>query len=302
MQLPYFPRHLSILILAGLSFVFASNHVAARIAFDNGVGLLMALLCRSGGACLVLGLLIKAKSIPVALDAQTLRWQLLAGALIGVQSYCLYSAVALIPVGIALLVFNLSPVVLIFINWATGGGAPTQRTAMITAVILMGLVLVLNLPGVFAGRYPVTYDTMKGLCLSLSSAVLFAAALWVTDKKLNRVAGVVRSMLTMALVFIIAAVLGLSGLLQGAVRLPANTTGLLALISLAALYGSGFSILFGLMSRLEITRHAPVMNVEPVAGLVMGWLVLGQQLALIQWVGGACVVFGVMALAWRPGR
>ncbi|EPN04644.1 membrane protein [Pseudomonas syringae pv. actinidiae ICMP 19070] len=34
------------------------------------------------------------------------------------------------------------------------------------------------------------------------------------------------------------------------------------------LYGLGFSLLFTCMARLDISRNAPVMNIEPVASLL----------------------------------
>jgi drug/metabolite transporter (DMT)-like permease len=41
------------------------------------------------------------------------------------------------------------------------------------------------------------------------------------------------------------------------------------------------------------------MNMEPVAGMILGWLVLGQVLGALQVVGGLIVVGGIVALAYR---
>jgi drug/metabolite transporter (DMT)-like permease len=65
------------------------------------------------------------------------------------------------------------------------------------------------------------------------------------------------------------------------------------------LYGAAFSALFICMPRLDITRNAPVMNVEPVAGLLFGWLILDQHLGPLQLVGGAIVVAAIVLLAYR---
>ncbi|MNG21263.1 EamA-like transporter family protein [compost metagenome] len=53
------------------------------------------------------------------------------------------------------------------------------------------------------------------------------------------------------------------------------------------------------MPRLDIARNAPVLNVEPVAGLLFGWLILDQQLSALQLVGGGMVVAGIALLAYR---
>jgi drug/metabolite transporter (DMT)-like permease len=41
------------------------------------------------------------------------------------------------------------------------------------------------------------------------------------------------------------------------------------------------------------------MNIEPVATLLLGWLVLGQMLNQMQMIGGAIVVSGIVLLTYR---
>ena len=48
--------------------------------------------------------------------------------------------------------------------------------------------------------------------------------------------------------------------------------------------------------RLDMARNAPAMNMEPVAALVLGYLVLGQALTPVQLVGGGIVLAGIVAL------
>ena len=68
----------------------------------------------------------------------------LIGLLVSVQSVCLYAAVARMPVGLALLVFNSYPI------WATlaarvlYGRKPERATLIAMPVILIGLALALN--------------------------------------------------------------------------------------------------------------------------------------------------------------
>lgn len=53
-----FPRHIAVLILLCMGCAFAGNHIAARVAFDDGAGVLLAILMRSGGTLLVLAILV----------------------------------------------------------------------------------------------------------------------------------------------------------------------------------------------------------------------------------------------------
>ncbi|KPY30537.1 hypothetical protein ALQ60_02831 [Pseudomonas syringae pv. papulans] len=290
-----FPRHIAVLILALLACSFAGNHIAARIAFDHDTGLLLAILCRSGVTLLVLVSLVLWQRERLSLPASTWRWQLLLGLLIATQSFCIYSAVARIPVALALLVVNVSPILLALLTWALGGARPTRRAAGMMGLILFGLTLALDVPQRLSNPGSSEPQWLEGVAYASTAAVVFAFALWITD---NKLAG----MLTMAVVFVVAAIAGSSGVLPGGVGLPTSSVGWSALASLVVLYGLGFSLLFICMARLDIARNAPVMNIEPVASLLFGWLILDQLLSSGQVVGGLIVVSGIVLLTWRRAQ
>ncbi len=300
MQTPApFPRHIAVLVLATLACSFAANHVAARIAFDHNTGLLLAMLCRAGVTLLALAGIVLWQRQSLRLSGSTWRWQILLGLLIAVQSFCIYSAVARIPVALALLVVNLSPILLALLTWALGGPRPTRQAAAIMGLILVGLVLVLDVPTRLMSSEAPDGEWLAGILFSLTAAGVFALALWVTEHKLSSMAGSVRSMLTLVLVFGASALLGATGLIPGGLGLPNATAGWIALGCLVLLYGAAFSTLFICMPRLNIARNAPVMNAEPVAGMLLGWLVLGQLLGPLQILGGLIVVGGIVLLAYR---
>ena len=294
-----FPRHIAVLILATLACSFAANHIAARIAFDHDTGLLLAMLCRAGVTLLALAALVLWRRESLRLSGATWRWQILLGLLITVQSFCIYSAVARIPVALALLVVNLSPILLALLTWGLGGPRPTRHAVAIMGVILVGLILVLDVPARLMTSEAPDGQWVAGIVFSLTAAGVFALALWITEHKLSSMAGSVRSMLTLVLVFGASALLGASGLIPGGLGLPSATIGWIALACLVLLYGAAFSTLFICMPRLNIARNAPVMNMEPVAGMLLGWLVLGQLMEPLQIVGGFIVVGGVVLLAYR---
>ncbi len=294
-----FPRHLAVLLLAGLACAFAGNHIAARIAFDDGAGLLLAILCRSGVTTLVLGALVCWRGDSVRLGSGMAGWQLLMGCLIGFQSFCIYSAVARIPVGLALLVVNLSPVFLALFTYAFGGPAPARRSVLLMAGILCGLLIALDVPTVLAGQGQFDERWVEGVLFSLVGAAVFGGAMWVSENRLSGMVGTVRSMMTMGLVFVVAALASAADVVPGGLAMPQSAGGWLALSFLVLLYGAAFSTLFIFMPRLDIARNAPVLNVEPVAGLMFGWLILGQQLSALQLVGGVMVIAGIVLLAYR---
>ncbi|MSU98308.1 DMT family transporter [Pseudomonas mandelii] len=296
---PPFPRHLAVIILLCMGCAFAGNHVAARVAFDDGAGVLLAILMRSGGTLLVLAILVLWQKQSLRPPPGTWHWQLLLGLLITVQSLCLYSAVARIPVALALLVANVFPILLALLTWVVGGPRPTARTATLMGLILVGLVFVLDVPGRVSTTTNVSQEWLLGVAFAFCAASVFACALWITDHKLSQVRGSVRSLLTIFIVFGSVNLAGLAGALPGGLNLPATSTGWLALATLVVLYGTGFIVLFILVPRLDMPRNAPVMNIEPLATLLMGWIVLDQMLSAGQVLGGAIVVTCIVLLTYR---
>lgn len=294
-----FPRKLAIALLALLACSFAGNHIAARFAFDDGTGVLLAILCRSGITLLVLAGLLAWQRQPLALPAGTLRWQLLLGLLIATQSLCLYSAVARIPVALALLVGNTFPMLLALLGWALGGPRPTGRSVLCMGLILCGLVLALDVPARLADSGEANPHWTLGVSLAFCAACAFACALWITDHKLAALRGPVRSLLTLVIVFSSMLLAGMSGVMPSGLSAPGSAGGWLALASLVVLYGIAFTLLFVCVPRLNMAQNAPVMNIEPIATMLLGWALLEQHLSGLQLLGGAVVVGGIVLLTWR---
>ena len=301
-----FPRHIAVTMLALLACTFGANHVAARVAFDHDTGVMLAVLCRSGVTLLILGSLVLYQRQPIAMPQGAWRWQALLGLCIAIQSLCLYSAVARIPVALALLVGNTFPMVLALLTWALGGPAPTRRTAVLMGVILLGLLLALDVPARLQGSVGEAELPrsvwLLGIALAMCAACAFACALWLTEHKLSSVRGSVRSMLTMAVVFSSSLIAGFSGLIENGLALPSAATGWIALAIVGVLYSSGFSILFISMPRLDMPKNVSVMNVEPVATLILGWVILGQVLSPIQMVGALIVISAIVLLTYRQNH
>jgi drug/metabolite transporter (DMT)-like permease len=288
-----FPRWLSIAILLVIATTFGSNHIAARIAFDHGVNVTTAVAARSIGAALFVGVLLLASRVPLTLAAAT-RWRAIAvGVLIAVQSYCLYSAVARIPVALALLAFNTFPMMFTLISWAAGSERPGRRALIAMPVALCGLTLALDVFGAhgdIAGRW---LEIGTGVGYALGAAVSFATALYFTSRWLKDVDGRLRTFLTMSTV---AVLMLAAGALAGDLALPANPGAWLGLGLLMLFYGTAFTALFVLLPRLDALNNSAALNFEPIAVLFLAWPILGQSVAPQQIVGALIVVGAVVAL------
>jgi drug/metabolite transporter (DMT)-like permease len=289
------PR-LAIPLLMLLSSIFAANHIAARVAFDHGASVAAAVTVRSGATALVMAVLLRLAGARLALPRTTLARGLGIGLLVAAQSYFLSSAVAIIPVALALLAFNIFPLLFVLLAWAAGGDNPGRRALVAMPLALFGLVLALDILGTLeamAGRWA---EIGVGVSWALGAAASFACALFLTTRHMKDVDGRMRTLLAMSAT---AVTVGGIGAVGGALALPRDATGWVGLALLTVLYGSGITVTFTVVPRIGAASNTAALNFEPIAALILGWAILGQGMAPRQIVGALIVVGAVILIGTR---
>jgi drug/metabolite transporter (DMT)-like permease len=284
-----------------IALLMGANHVAARVAFDHGVDVASAVGVRSIVTALVVGSLIVVQHVPVSLTPRQRRFLPAIGVIVGVQSVCLYSAVARLPVALALLAFNTYP--LWTALWARLFYAhrPERRVVVAMPVMLVGLALALDVLGAASGLgAALQWQRIgAGVAFALTAAATFGFALVLTQHEAGTLDGRVRTASTMAIV----AVLALAGVAwHGGFHWPNAPAGWWGLALLTLLYGTGITILFTVLPRLGVVGNSAIMNVEPVFALVLAWAILGQAIAPSQVAGALLVVATVVWLGLRRSR
>jgi len=281
-----------------IALLMGANHVAARVAFNHGVDVATAVVFRSAITAGVVGLLLVVQRVPVRLSAKHRRALPAIGVLIAVQSLCLYSAVARLPVALALLAFNTYPLWTALWARIVYRHRPERRVLMAMPVMLAGLALALDVFGAASGLGAAGQWSRigSGVAFALAAAATFGLALVFTQHEAGDLDGRLRTATTMAQVALLA-LLGVA--VQGGFHLPDAPAGWWGLAGLTLLYGTGFTIMFTVLPKLGVVGNSAIMNVEPIFALVLAWAVLGQSIAASQVAGGLIVVATVMWLGLR---
>jgi drug/metabolite transporter (DMT)-like permease len=296
-----------VLVLLVIAALFAANHVAARLAFDHGVNVATAVAVRSAGTALFVLVLLRLAGVSLRIPALTLRRGLAIGLLISVQSWCLYSAVARIPVALALLAFNTFPIMLGLVSWMGGGERPARRTLIAMPIALIGLAIALDVAGVArpdAGSPPDSSSPAfaalaPGVAFALAGSLSFGLALHLIARWLPTIDGRLRTLMFMLVVALVAGVVAILG---PGFAWPDARAGWAGLVLLTILYGSAITSLFVVLPRIGAVNNAAIMNFEPVAAVGLGWLVLGQTVAPMQLLGGLIVIAAIVFLSLRGHR
>ena len=281
-----------------IAFMLGANHVAARIAFDHGVDVATAVSLRSTVTAVVVGAIVWLRGVPLRLTARHRRALPAMGLLIGVQSLCLYSSVARLPVALALLAFNTYPLWTALWARLAYGHRPEPRVVRAMPVMLLGLALALDVLGAASGLGAAAQWARigTGVAFALAAAATFGLALVVTQHEAGDLDGRLRTASTMGFV----AVLALAGVAtQGGFHWPNAAPGWWGLALLTFLYGTAFTVMFTVLPRLGVVGNSAIMNIEPIFALGLAWALLGQTIAPLQVAGGLLVVATVIWLGRR---
>ena len=292
------PRWLGVLLLLCISVVFGSNHIAARFAFEHGSNVVTAVAFRASFALAFVLVLLLANGVSFALPGATRLRGVIIGLLLLMQSYCVFSAVARIPVALALLAFNTYPIVIALTAWFIEGERPTTRAIIAMPVALAGLTLALDVGGwsgagaaSFAGRWD---EIGVGVLYATGASLSFSAAMYLTTRWLKDVDGRMRTLLATGTIAL--AMLAIGGV-TNAFALPVDSTGWIALVLVGLCYSAAVTALFVVLPRIGVVNNSAALNFEPVAVLVMGWVLLGQRMAPLQIFGALVVIGAIIALS-----
>ncbi|HZN48947.1 MAG TPA: DMT family transporter, partial [Ramlibacter sp.] len=238
-----------------IALMMGANHVAARIAFNNGVDVATAVVFRSSVTALVIVAILASQGVRPHFSPRHKRALPVIGLLIGVQSLCLYSSVARLPVALALLAFNTYPIWTALWSFVVYRKHPEKAMLVAMPVILVGLAMALDVFGAASGLGASGQWARigAGVGFALAAAGTFGLALVLTQHEAADVDGRVRTATTMGLAGVVALTMVVS---QGGFQLPTAAAGWGGLAALTFLYGTAFTIMFTVLPRLGVVGNS----------------------------------------------
>lgn len=269
----------------------------AKALMDSGWSAGAAVTVRLGGAALVLLVptlfLLRGRWHLLRTEGRTLLTYGILGAA-GVQ-WCYFNAVRHLPVGVALLIEYLSPLLVVVWMWVVTRIRPTRLTVLGSSVAIAGLVCVLDLAG--AGQI-----SIPGILWSLGAAVA-NAVYFITAARSSALPPLAMVGVGMTLGTIVIGLLGLVGVLPlvftAAPTLVAGHTAHwlfsaagMVLISTVLAYGFGIVAARALGPKVA----AFLALTEVLFAVLAAWVLLAQWPTLMQCVGGVLIIAGVVCV------
>ena len=282
------------------ALLFAVNGTVSKVILESGISSTRLVQARTTGALLGLGLVL-ALLAPRTLRVtrRELPFLVLFGAVgVAFVQWLYFVAIHRLPVGIALLIQYLAP--LLVALWARYAlHEPVRRRIWLALVLaLLGLTLLVE---IWEG---LTLDGL-GVAAALAAAVAFALYLLLAERAVGR-----RDPFSLSLYgFLFAAAFWAVvrppwGFPGGRLGDDASLLGNLAGVELpvwlltAWLVVLGTIVPFGLvvwaLRHLPATRVAIVAMLEPLVATLVAWAWLDEELAAVQLAGGAIVLSGIV--------
>ena len=272
--------------LAGAAGIgFAANSTAAKLAYEGGSNPLTYLSLRSAlAATLVLTIiLVLGRSTKMPWRRRLAAIGL--GAILAVYSYGLLAAIQFIPVALAVLIFYTFPLLTSIYMWISGRERPTWLSVGAILVAFFGLALALD---VTSGQL-----NLEGVAL----AIMAALGITVVVVLNNRLVGTddsrpitLHMMLSAMTLFVVIT------LVLGDFALPQTGLGWTGILVGTSAYAFAIVTIFIAMSYAGAVPATLSLNLEPVASMFFGFVILGQTLSALQISGAALVIAAVLSV------
>jgi len=289
------PRATGILLAVTSALAFSSSGPLVKPLLEAGWSLSAALAVRMGLAGLILSpALVRAVRREPGFVRRH-RLSLIAFGLIPVLGCQLlfFSAMQRMPVAVALLIQYLAPVLLVGFVWMRTRRAPSRLVMIGSVVAIVGLVLVVDVAGA-------RFDLL-GTVLALGAAVCVCVYFVMSERTgddLPPLALAAGGLLVGAAVMVVLAVSGILPFAAPPVTVVfrgVEVPGVVALLWVGAV-GTTLGYAFGVMAVPRVgSRLASFIGLSEVLfALGFAWLLLGEAPSVVQIIGGAVLLAGVV--------
>ncbi|HUZ73844.1 MAG TPA: DMT family transporter [Stellaceae bacterium] len=277
-------------LIALTASTFALGSTLIRFAYDAGAGTLTIVMTRTTVAAVGLALVLGVARTPLRFDRRE-RWAApLIGLFMAGYSGAFYMGMEYMPVALTVVTFYTYPLLTGLFGWLTGQERFGATGLVALPLAFFGLVLALDVSG---GSFSLVGASWAMLGALGFSAVLILSGLLLPRRSDTRP----RTLVMLATASVACIVVTLA---SGEIWFPTTALGWAGLMGSALCYAVAMTSILFFAAVLGATRVAVVMNVEPIASLVLTFLILGERLRPTQLVG---VLFVVAAIfLFRPRR
>lgn len=272
-----FLKYLVALLLFGSNGIVASHILLA----SNEIVFFRTLI---GSAFLLLLFVITKGRPQIPANKKHFFYLLLSGAAMGACWLVLFEAYVQVGVGISTLIYYCGPVIVMALS-------PFIFSEKLSAVKIIGMIVVLSGMFLINGNAVSESGLTKGLLYALLSAV-FYAVLVISSKKASSITGLENSMYQLAASFLTVFLFTLAkqGLHFGSISASLLPILIIGIVNT----GVGCYLYFSSIQKLPVGTVSICGYLEPLSAVIFSVILLGENLSLMQTLGGVLIISGAV--------
>ncbi|NQV54844.1 MAG: DMT family transporter [Rhodospirillales bacterium] len=272
-------RSLGIVVALVSAFNFAIANTLAGVAYKGGSDPLALSTTRFILPAVLVFLILKFSRKPLLMEGPAKWVGIILGLVTVIYNFALLSAIELLPVSIAILIFYLFPILTAFFLAFLGWGRLTPAMMISAFIAFFGLALALA----------VRFDDLNklGLAFGLVSAIGFAIVCTLSNRVMRGHDSLQGTLYICVVTTITMIVISVA---VGAFNLPTTGAGWAGFMGSHILYAAAIIGFYVSISMVGAAATTFFSNLEPIVVVGAGYILLGQLISPWQMVGVAIVV------------
>ncbi len=270
---------------------YALANTSASVAAHGGSNALTLAAFRFLMPTALLIVWVRVAAISFALPRREIVTAVVLGAVTGLYNWALLRSFSEIPLGLAVLIFYLFPLLAAVIVACLGWERIGWRTAVAIVLALAGLALALDIRG--------SNLNVKGVTLAFLAALGLAMVIAISGRMLRATDA---RPLTLYMAATAGALLLALSALTGDFQLPQTNLGWTGFAMAAVLYGFAMILFFIALSMIGTVRVSVFSYADPVISAALGVVVLGEVLRPVQLLGIAIVILALVGATVRQPK
>lgn len=280
-------QHLGALLVLISATGFATLPIFIKVAYVTGANTLTVLTLRFMLAALLLWIFLKPLGISPRISGKTALKLCLMGVIgYGSMSFLFASCLQYLTAPLAEMLLFTYPVLVSIMSFITGAEEFSWQKGLALIIGVSGLFLILGVS--------LASISQIGVALGLGSAIVYSCYIMISNRILKDVHSLVATTYVCSAAALVFAVYTA---VTDQLILTLPSTGWLALLGIA-IFGTIVGILcfFAGLSRIGAANASIISTAEPAIAVLLSALVLGEQLTLLQGIGGLLIVTSILVL------
>jgi drug/metabolite transporter (DMT)-like permease len=257
----------------------------SKLAYEAGASVPLVLIGRFLITVLLMAMMLFLGRQRLQASPRVLRLCFLGGVATAAMSLGILTAITLLDLSLVILILYLHPILIAWIGHVRGTYVIDRFRLTYCCLILVGLALALA----------VSFDRLDiaGVALAFLGACGAAGLVVANGDAVGEGGTLLVNLYTSMIALVLVALIGP---IFAPLTLPGTSAGWLGILGTGTAFCLGLALFLAAIPRIGMVRASLIAVIEPVLAILLAMVLFGESLTILQWVGVAIVIAGLLLL------